>query len=128
MKQCIGLALLGITLALVANIATAAIDPDPAVKKTFDKMLAAIQANDKDAFVAEGTDAVKKGTTKDIMDALSKQLGTRLKKGYEAAYLGQLKQSEHQVHLWKLTFKDGGDDVLVRHVLKDRKVAGFGLQ
>ena len=115
-------------LALIANTAMGAVDPDPAVKKTFEKLVGAIQAGDRDAFVADATDAVKDGVTQQVMDALNKQLGARLKKGYEPTYFGQLKQAGYQIHLWKLTFKDGGDDIIVRFALKDSKVAGFVLQ
>lgn len=103
-------------------------EPEPAIKKTFEGMLNAIKANDRDAFVAEGTEAVKKGTTAEIMDALNKLVGPRLNKGYQSTYLCQLKQAGHQIHLWKLAFKDDGDDIVVRMALKDGKVAGFFFQ
>jgi hypothetical protein len=103
-------------------------DPDPAVKKMFEKMVGAIESNDRAAFVAQATDAVKEGVTKEVMDALNKQLGPRLKKGYEATYLCELKQQAHQTHLWKVSFKDKADDIVVRIALKDGKVDGFFLQ
>jgi phage-related tail fiber protein len=119
--------LIGLAFA-VAGAPARAIDPDPAVKKTFEKLIDAVKANDRDAFIADGTEAVKKGVTEEVMEVLSKQLGARLKKGYEATYLCQLKQASHQVHLWKVTFKDGGDDIVIRVALKDGKVDGFFLQ
>jgi hypothetical protein len=51
-----------------------------------------------------------------------------MKKGYDATYLGELKQSGCKVYLWKLAYKDGRDDTLARLSLKDGKVAGFLLQ
>jgi hypothetical protein len=124
-----GLAGLVAVCALVTGPAVSrAADPDPSVKKTFDKLLDAIQSNDRAAFVADATDAVTKGLTDQVMDGLNKQLGSRLKKGYEAAFLCPLKQGGVQVHLWKVTFKDGGDDVVIRVALKDGKVDGFFLQ
>ena len=101
---------------------------NPAVQKLFDKIMDAIQKKDRDAFVAEATEEVKKGTTQEVMDAFEKALGTRLKKGFERTYLCQLKQAGHDVHLWKVTFKDGGDDLVVRIALKDGKIGGFFLQ
>lgn len=121
--HCVGM----VGLAALASFAGAA-DPDPAVKKTFEKLLGAVEANDRAAFVAQATDAVKDGVTQPVMDALNKQLGARLKKGYEATYVCELRQMERQVHLWKLRFKDNGDDVVVRVALKDGKVDGFFLQ
>jgi hypothetical protein len=106
-----------------------AADADPAVQKTVEKLLAAIKTNDREAFVADAVDAVKQGTTQQVMDALHKEVGSRLKEGYKAAYLTQLRQRGLDVHLWKLTFKDGGDDIVVRLVLnKQGKVEGFFLQ
>ena len=99
-----------------------------AAQKTFDKMLGAIKKADLDAFVADGTDAVKKNTTQEIMDTLKINLGARLDKGYKATYLCQLKQAGHQVYMWKLTFKDDGDDIVIRLALKDGKVGGFFIQ
>jgi hypothetical protein len=95
---------------------------DPSVQKVFDKLLNAIKAKDREAFVADATDEVKKETTKDAMDALEKHVGSRLKGGYEATYLCQLKKGAIQVYLWKLAFKDGGDDLLTLMALKDGKV------
>ena len=118
-----------VVLVMIANTAAfGAAEPDKSVQRTFKKLLAAVQAKDRDAFVADATDAVKQGVTEQVMDELNKELGSRSKKGYEAIYLCQLKQSGVQVHLWKMTFKDGGDDVVVRLALKDGKVAGFFLQ
>ena len=119
---------LGVVLALVSSVAALqAAEPKPSVKKTFDKLLSAIQATDREAFVAEATDAIKKETTQKFMEKVHKLMGSRLKKGYEATYLGQLKKQEYQVHVWKVTFKDNGDDYLIRVALKDGKMATFNL-
>jgi hypothetical protein len=100
---------------------------DADAQKQCDKLLEAIKAADRDAFIANATDTIKEGTTQEVMDALEKQIGMRLKKGFDSTYLCQLKQSGHHVHLWKLSFKDGGDDLVVRMALKDGKVGGFFL-
>ena len=118
-----------VALALVATTTIGvAAEPDPSVQRITDTLLAAIAANDRVAFVANATDAVAGGTTPEVMSALSQHLGARLKQGYEHTYLCALKQAGHDVYLWKLTFTDGGDDVVVRVVLKNGKVAGFFLQ
>src|SRR5215213_590784 len=100
-------------------------DADAKAQKTFDKLMGAIEAGDKDSFVADATDALKQAITQQVMDALAKQVGSRLKKKHATTYLCELKQSGHQVHLWKLAFEDGKDDVVVRVSLKDGKVGGF---
>jgi hypothetical protein len=128
MRKLVPLVLVG-ALVLTADLAGAkAAEPDASVKKTLDNLLSAIQANDRKAVVANATDAVKEAVTEESVENLSKTLGTRLKKGYEAIYLGQLKQSGVRVHLWKMTFKDGGDDALIRLALKDGKINGFFIQ
>jgi hypothetical protein len=66
--------------------------------------------------------------TQEVMDAMKKEFAPRLDKGYKATYLCQLKQVGHVVHLWKMSFKDDGDDLVCRLVLKDGKVAGFFFQ
>jgi hypothetical protein len=51
-----------------------------------------------------------------------------MKNGYKAVYLGQLEQLDYQIHLWRLEYKDGGDDTMAKLVTDDGKVAGFWLQ
>ena len=97
-------------------------------RATLEKLLRAVEANDFESFVADGIEAFKATLTKETLDGVSAHLAPRLKKGYECSYLGFLKQHGFQVLLWKLTYNDGGDDTLVKLVLKDGKVAGFWLQ
>ncbi len=117
-------------LALVAGMAVAATAAEE--KKdtagVLMKLLDAVEAGDYDSFVADGDAAFKAGITKQMLEGVSAQLAPRMKKGYERTYLGQLKQQGCKVYLWKLMFKDGGDDTLAKLVLKDGKVAGFWLQ
>src|SRR5260370_1485668 len=101
---------------------------DSSVQKTFDNLLNPVKAKDQEAFVADATDAVKMETTPEAMDLLEKHVGSRLKGGYEATYLCQLKKGALQVHLWKLAFKDGGDDLVALMALKDGKVASLHFQ
>lgn len=102
--------------------------PDDSCRPVLDKLLKAVEANDYDSFVADGTAEVKAALTKQMLEGVSTQLAPRMKKGYDATYLGELKQSGCKVYLWKLTYKDGGDDILARLSLKEGKVAGFLLQ
>jgi len=92
------------------------------------KLLTAVQNHDYEAFVADGTTEFKSRLTRRIFAKVSAELSERMKKGYSTSYLGQLKKQGYPVYLWKMTFSDGGDDILVRMVLQDRRVAGFWLQ
>ena len=117
---------LWLVLSTAACFAGETVEPGRAV---LDKLLKAIEANDYDAVVAvDGTDGFKAVLTKESLTGASTQLSPRMKKGYQCLYLGELKQHGTRVLLWKLVFKDGSDDTLARLVLKDGKVAGFGLQ
>jgi len=105
-----------------------AAEPGETVRPIMDKLLKAVETNDYDSFVAEGTAELRASMTKQILEGVSTQMSPRMKKGYNITYLGELKQRGCQVHLWKLVYKDGGDDTLAKIVLKDGKVAGFWLQ
>lgn len=90
-------------------------------------LLHAIQANDYQRFVADGTAKFKEGLTKEVFESVSTQLASRMKKGYAQVYLGRLHQHGYELYLWKLTFIDGGDDILAKMVVKDGRIAGFWL-
>ena len=92
------------------------------------KLLKAVEDYDYDNFVADGSAVFKAGITKQMFEGVCAQLSPRMKKGYDKTYLGRLNQQGCQVYLWKLQFKDGGDDILAKLVLKDGGVAGFWLQ
>jgi hypothetical protein len=101
--------------------------PKKAVEASFTNLITAIKENNYDKFVSEGNSAFKEGITKQMFTQLSAQLAPRINKGYSIVFLGELKQQGYQVYLWKLKFKDGGDDSLARLSIKDRKVGGFFL-
>jgi hypothetical protein len=93
-----------------------------------DKLLKAVETNDYYRFVSDGTFLFKAELTQEKFKNACDKFSSRLKKGYDCSYLGELKQKDFQILLWKLTYKDGGDDTLARLVLKDGKVAGFWFQ
>ena len=98
------------------------------VEATMENMLSAIQSDSLAAFVSSGDPAFKAGITEEIFDNISESLGSRLKQGYIARFLAQLNQQGFTVYLWKLEFKDAGDDVLVSAAIKDGNVSGFWLR
>lgn len=103
-------------------------DTDAPSRAMLNKLLKAVETNDYDSFVSDGSDAFKAGMTKPMLQGVSGQLSPRMKKGYTCWYLGELAQQGCRVLLWKLTYQDGGDDTLAKLVLKDEKVTGFWLQ
>ena len=121
----------GIAIALVVlswiPILNAATD-GPSTEGTLNTLLTAIVANNYDVLVANAAPALKSRITKETFTQVSAQLSPRLKKGYKPEYLGSLKQQGVEVFLWKITFQDGGDDLLARLVIQENKVAGFWFQ
>ena len=97
-------------------------------ERTLDTLLTAIATNNYDILVANAAPALKTRITKETFAQVTTQLSPRLKKGYKPQYLGSLKQQGAEVFLWKITFQDGGDDMLARLVIQEGKVAGFWFQ
>jgi hypothetical protein len=103
--------------------------PSPAPPQALlDTMLEAIKTGAYDTFMASASAQMKAGLSKAAFDAVSAQLAPRLRAGYKPVYLGELQQQGHRVHLWKLSFKDGQDDALVKLAMKDGVVGGFWIQ
>ena len=100
----------------------------PPTERTLDMLLTAIATNNYDVLVANAAPALKTRITKETFTQVTTQLSPRLKKGYKPRYLGSLKQQGVEVFLWKITFQDGGDDMLARLVIQENKVAGFWFQ
>ncbi len=100
----------------------------PSTVGTVNTLLTAIAANNYDALIANAASALKSRITRETFTQVSTQLSPRLKKGYSLQYLGSLKQQGVEVLLWKISFKDGGDDMLARLVILEDKVAGFWFQ
>jgi len=94
-------------------------------EKIFMKLIAAQTAGDYDAFIADANDAVRAALTKTQFEAASNFLNKRTSGGYETTLLGELNQHGYQVFLFRLRFKDGGDDILGTLSLKDDKVGGI---
>jgi hypothetical protein len=95
-------------------------------------LIKAVEANDYDSFAAQFAPEFKAklggSEGKKALESANTMFAARFKKGYEAKYLDELKQQGAQYHVWKLVFKDGGDETLARLILKEGKVAGFWLQ
>ncbi len=100
----------------------------PSTEGTLNTLLAAIATNNYDVLVANAAPALKSRITKETFSQVSAQLSPRLKKGYKPQYLGSLKQQGVEVFLWKITYQDGGDEMLARMVIQENKVAGFWFQ
>ena len=94
-------------------------------EKIFKGLLAAQAANNYDAFVVDADDVLKAALTKTQFEASSNIMNKRMGPGYETTFLGELNQRGYQVFLYRLRFKDGGDDMLATMSLKNDKVGGI---
>jgi hypothetical protein len=59
---------------------------------------------------------------------VSAQISSRLKAGYSLVYFGEMKKLNYHVTVWKVSYKDGGDDDLAELSVKDGKVGGFWIR
>jgi hypothetical protein len=116
-----------VAAAAVLTIVTAQAEPDQATQTIFTNLMAATVSNDYDRFTAECDAPMKAALTKVMLEGVSQQIEPRAKKGYDAQYLGELNQHGYKVNLWRLRFKDNGDDVLATLSVKDGKAGGFYL-
>jgi len=94
----------------------------------FNAMMTALIGGDYDRFVANGTAQVKAALSKTMFEGVCEQIGSRLKKGYTATYLTQIRQQGCEVYVWKVILTDGGDDFLAKLAMENGKVAGFRFQ
>ncbi|HEY4300163.1 MAG TPA: hypothetical protein VGM73_04780 [Candidatus Didemnitutus sp.] len=114
--------------AALLTTASAKAEPDKSTQVIFKTLMAATVSNNYDGFIAECDSSLQAAITKRMLQRVSKELEPRARQGYEAEYLGELNQNGYQVHLWRLRFKDGGDDALATLGVKDGKAGKFLLQ
>jgi len=92
---------------------------------TIRQMLDAIQTKSYAKFVADGDERFRSGFTEKMFEDLARQLGPRLSQGYTPSFLTTLNQQGYVVYVWKLSFKDGRDDILATLFIKEGSVSGF---
>jgi hypothetical protein len=90
-----------------------------------EELLAAIQANDYDAFVAKGSAGFRAAIATTGFAQLSANVSARFSRGHRLTTLGVVRRPEHVDWLFKIEFSDDGDDALVILPLDGWQVAGF---
>ena len=90
----------------------------------FSALFTAIENDDYAAFVASG-DAGFKELPQANFNSVSAQLAPKFKGEHEVTYLGVLKQKGFHITVWKISYKDGSDDMLASLSVRDGKVGGF---
>jgi len=99
--------------------------PNKTMRHLFTTLMGSIEQQNFEAFQIPGSESFRTGISKQMFDQVSNVLAPRLKRGYQATALCQLKQRSCEIYLWKLTFSDGGDDRLVRLSVKADRAVGL---
>jgi hypothetical protein len=123
-----GRLLLGVVLLVLVAVRAAWAQAPADIEATLKQMLTATENRSVADFVAKGDASFRTDITPPMFNSYSAQVGPRLKKGYTPTFLATLHQEGYVVYLWKLEFKDGGDDMLFSLAFKDGKVGGFFLR
>jgi hypothetical protein len=123
-------AVFGLVLLVVAGAAASGAPPAerPGAEASLKTMLSALQSGSYDEFLSDAEEPFRAALNRTTFDAVTARMAPRLKGGYALTYLGTLSQVGYAVNLWKITFKDGKDDVLAKISTKGGKVGGFYLQ
>jgi len=116
--------LLPLFLATALPLSAAEEAPAP-IEAEFRRMSAALVRRDLAAFLANGTDEAKQALTPEKFSAVCDQIGNSLTNGFDTVFLTRARQQGCDVYLWKVTPKGGGDDLFMKLVLENGKVAGF---
>ncbi len=126
-RSIIRLLMPAVLLALAAVITAAPVSALPVkdLGGTLEQMLDAIQTNKYDQFIAGGDASFQNGFTQQKFDGLAKIIAPRLHDGYYVTFLTTLRQQDYLVYLWKLTFKDAKDELLVHLAVRNGYVIGF---
>jgi len=96
-------------------------EDDAGARTEFDKLLAAVDAKDYDAFVADADDVLRGALTKTQFEAVSDMMTAH--GSHEVTFLGELNKPDYEIYVYRVRYKD--EDVLGTMALKDGKVAGI---
>jgi RNA polymerase sigma factor (sigma-70 family) len=89
------------------------------------RMLAAVLADDYEAFLADASDMFKVASTPETWRRVRSNWGNWMSGGFEVQPVGRLRRERHTVFLFKLEFRDGTEDELLQLALEDGRVTGF---
>jgi hypothetical protein len=115
-------------MVLGSSAVVSAAEPSKEDAALSSKLITAIEKSDYDTFIAEADAPVRKALTKELFASTCAKYATRFHAGYEVSYLGDLNQYGCHVTLWKISFKDHGDDALVTQVVKGGRIAGYWIK
>jgi hypothetical protein len=94
---------------------------DAQARVLFDQLLAATDAKDYDAFVANADETLRGALAKSQFDAVSDMMTRH--GSHTVTFLGELNKPGYEIYLYRVHYQD--EDVLGTMALKDGKVAGI---
>jgi hypothetical protein len=114
-----------IALLVTATIIRLRAEDDARAGAIFQKLIAANEARDYEAFVADGTPELKAALSQTQFTAAASLLAPKFSKNPTISLLGEVNQRGFEVYLYRLRFTDGSDDILGTLSLKNGQVAGI---
>lgn len=118
-------ALYSLLVILITSAQAMAQAAPPHYDDVLKQMLEAIRSNSYEQFTARGDDRFKAGFTNKMFTDWNKSIGKRLQQGYTTTFLTTMKQRDYVVYVFKLSFKDQKDDVLISLFVSNGKISGF---
>ncbi|MCL5125385.1 MAG: hypothetical protein M1511_12995 [Deltaproteobacteria bacterium] len=92
------------------------------------KLLKSIENDQYATFIERGSDYFKSRISQRHFHNVSERLAQHLKNGFDVIFLTEFKEAGLVGTLWKIEYRDGFDDALVKIFLEDGKVAGVWFQ
>src|SRR5437870_3670532 len=83
----------------------------------FDRIVAAIGANDRAEFLRYATDDMRRAVTPELWEEIS-QIAPHLNAGYKPTHVRRGEEGGFDVNVWKLSFEDASTDLMLRLVTR----------
>lgn len=115
--------LFAFVLAPSAHASTGGTADQPVVHQLLD----AIALGNYQAFIGQGTPEFA-ALSEAQFAQVANSVGPRLRQGYTTQYLGNLQQQGLDISVWKISFRDQGDDLLATLNVREGRVGGFFLR
>ena len=90
----------------------------------FDRIVGAIGANDRAEFLKDCTDDMRRAVTPELWHEI-RLVAPHVNAGYKQTHLRRSEEQGCEVNVWKLTFKDGSSDLMLRVVTRGGELAGL---
>lgn len=94
----------------------------------FESKINAIKSNDYESFISNSTKEFSNTLKKPQFTDVSWTFGKNLESGYTKDYQGKYQQQGLDIHLYRISYKNGATDNMYKMVMQGEKMAGFWIQ